>query len=533
LGRIVTHECERREPDVVVEPTRIARKPCTVGVLRALEIAELGAHQAERMKGASVPRVASHGLAESRLGYVELTPGDGAHASGFRAGRVAGSHGRRVIKKLERHVIAVAELVGVPELEPWHGAFLAELLRQHIGFVGGAPEITEGTVNADQQPALAHEGGVTGQLALEQLRRLPVLPFVRKHDGPLARRRRVGAAGREQRKRRREHDSRRERGRKPAAHSDADEATTTLARPRPDCYESEMNAEGLARVAVIGAGQMGSGIAQVLCSKGIEVALCDVTLERAEAGSRSVLARLERLAQKGKLEASVLEQARKKLVAKGFDAALESAELVIEAASEDPALKRDLFTRADARAPAGSLLCSNTSSISITVLGAATKRPELVVGMHVMNPVPLMKLVEVVRGVATSQATIDSVLGLCARLDKTPILSLDSPGFLVNRMLIPFINEACFALQEGLGSVDDIDQGARLGLNHPLGPLELADLIGLDTVLAIAEVLQRGLGDDKYRPPTLLRNLVAAGYLGKKSGRGFHSYDEQGQKRGI
>ena len=132
----------------------------------------------------------------------------------------------------------------------------------------------------------------------------------------------------------------------------------------------------------------------------------------------------------------------------------------------------------------------------------------------------------------TSQATIDSVLGLCARLDKTPILSLDSPGFLVNRMLIPFINEACFALQEGLGSAADIDQGARLGLNHPLGPLELADLIGLDTVLAIAEVLQQGLGDDKYRPPTLLRNLVAAGYLGKKSGRGFHSYDEQGQKRG-
>ncbi|MFZ5892587.1 MAG: 3-hydroxyacyl-CoA dehydrogenase family protein [Myxococcota bacterium] len=294
-----------------------------------------------------------------------------------------------------------------------------------------------------------------------------------------------------------------------------------------------MNAEGLTRVAVIGAGQMGSGIAQVFCLAGVDVSVCDATPERADAGVRGVLGRLERLAQKGKLEPSQLEGSRQRLRAVSFEAALAEAELVVEAATEDPALKIQLFKRADAAAPAGAVLASNTSSISITRLGAATTRPDRVVGMHFMNPVPLMKLVEIVRGVATSQGTLDLIFGLCKRLDKTPILSADSPGFIVNRMLLPFLNEACFALQEGVGSAEDIDQGARLGLNHPLGPLELADLIGLDTVLAIAEVLHREIGDDKYRPPTLLRNLVAAGYLGKKSGRGFYSYDAQGQKRGT
>lgn len=294
-----------------------------------------------------------------------------------------------------------------------------------------------------------------------------------------------------------------------------------------------MNAEGLTRVAVIGAGQMGGGIAQVLCVAGLDVAVCDVTRERAASGVKSVLGRLERLAQKGKLDAAALESAKQKLLPKDFEEALADAELVIEAASEDPALKTQLFKRADAAAPAVAVLASNTSSISITRLGAATSRPDRVVGMHFMNPVPVMKLVEVVRGIATSASTLELIVGLCRRLEKTAIQSSDSPGFLVNRMLLPFLNEACFALQEGVGSANDIDQGARLGLNHPLGPLELADLIGLDTVLAIADVLHRDLGDDKYRAPTLLRNLVAAGYLGKKSGRGFYRYDADGHKRGT
>jgi 3-hydroxybutyryl-CoA dehydrogenase len=180
--------------------------------------------------------------------------------------------------------------------------------------------------------------------------------------------------------------------------------------------------------------------------------------------------------------------------------------------------------------PREAILASNTSSISITRLAASTRRPDRVIGMHFMNPVPLMKLVEVVRGVQTSQQTYDAVLELSRTMQKTVITSRDVPAFIVNRMLVPLLNEACFVLQEGIGTPEDIDTGARLGLNHPMGPLELADLIGLDTLLSIAEVLHREIGDDKYRPATLLRNLVAAGWLGKKGGRGFYVYDDKGQK---
>jgi 3-hydroxybutyryl-CoA dehydrogenase len=189
-----------------------------------------------------------------------------------------------------------------------------------------------------------------------------------------------------------------------------------------------------------------------------------------------------------------------------------------------------IFKATDAALRPGAILASNTSSISITKLAAATSRPELVVGMHFMNPVPLMKLVEVVKGVQTSTATYEATKALAERLGKTVVTSNDAPGFMVNRILVPMLCEACFALQEGVGSADDIDTGAKLGLNHPMGPLELADLIGLDTVLSIADVLHRELGDSKYRAPTMLRNLVAAGWLGKKAGRGFYHYDAKGQR---
>ena len=291
-----------------------------------------------------------------------------------------------------------------------------------------------------------------------------------------------------------------------------------------------MDAGAIRRIAVIGAGQMGAGIAEVAARAGIEVGLCDVGVERAEAARHGVLSRLERQVQKGKVTTDEVSLVASKLHPLSFEAALGDAEFVIEAASENPTLKLELFARADAAAPLAVALASNTSSISITRLAAATRRPELVVGMHFMNPVPVMKLVELVHGVQTAPNTLKLTHELAERLGKTVITSLDSPGFLVNRMLLPFLNEACFALQEGLGTKEDIDQGARLGLNHPLGPLELADLIGLDTVLSIAEVLHRELGDDKYRPATLLKNLVAAGWLGKKSGRGFYVYDATGQK---
>jgi 3-hydroxybutyryl-CoA dehydrogenase len=198
--------------------------------------------------------------------------------------------------------------------------------------------------------------------------------------------------------------------------------------------------------------------------------------------------------------------------------------VVVEAATENQELKKKIFSDLDQAVKPGAILASNTSSISITLLGAQTKRPERVIGMHFMNPVPVMKLVEVVRGLATEEETYRAIVGLGERFGKKMVTAKDIPGFIVNRLLIPFLNEACFALQESLGSIEDIDSGVKLGLNHPMGPFELADLIGLDTCLAISEVLHAELGDDKYRPAPLLRQYVAAGWLGRKSGRGFYKY---------
>jgi 3-hydroxybutyryl-CoA dehydrogenase len=293
-----------------------------------------------------------------------------------------------------------------------------------------------------------------------------------------------------------------------------------------------MLASEIKNVAVIGAGQMGGGIAQLCASKGYQVALSDATLERAQAGREQINKILSKLAERGKLSAEEREATVARIQAIAPDADLSAADLVVEAASEDESVKIAIFQSADARMKEAAILASNTSSISITRLAGRTGRADRVIGMHFMNPVPVMKLVEVVRGVQTSDETTNTIRELAELLGKTVITSKDRPGFVVNRMLIPFLNEACFALQEGLGTPEDIDLGARLGLNHPMGPLELADLIGLDTLLFIAEVLHREFGDDKYRPATLLRNLVAAGWHGKKVGRGFYVYDDKGQKTG-
>jgi len=279
-------------------------------------------------------------------------------------------------------------------------------------------------------------------------------------------------------------------------------------------------------LAVVGAGQMGGGIAQVAAQAGIDVILADATPELAQKGVDRISAALAKLVEKGKLEAAARSAALARIkVAKALED-FGGADMSVEAVVENQAAKEALFRKLDAILPPQAILATNTSSISITAIAAVTRRPAQVVGMHFMNPVPVMQLVEVIRGLQTSDATYQAVLDLAKKLGKTTVTSRDSPAFIVNRILIPLLNEACFALQEGLASAEDIDTAVKLGLNHPMGPLTLADFVGLDTCLSIAEVLQRELGDDKYRPAPILRQYVAAGWLGRKSGRGFYDYSK-------
>jgi 3-hydroxybutyryl-CoA dehydrogenase len=280
----------------------------------------------------------------------------------------------------------------------------------------------------------------------------------------------------------------------------------------------------------LGAGQMGSGIAQVAAGAGFDVVLVDVKRDLAEKAKGKIGAILTRQVDKGKMAAAERDALVARIVPAGSPGDFATCDLVIEAATENLDIKLSLLAQCDAALRAGKWLASNTSSISLTRLAAATSRPDRVVGMHFMNPPPLMKLVEIVRALQTSDETYALAKALAEAMGKTTTTSRDAPGFLVNRILVPLLCEACFALQEGVGTTEDIDAGARLGLNHPMGPLELADLIGLDTVLAIADVLHREIGDDKYRAPTLLKNLVAAGWLGRKTRRGFYVYDDHGNR---
>ena len=277
-------------------------------------------------------------------------------------------------------------------------------------------------------------------------------------------------------------------------------------------------------IGVIGAGTMGNGIAQTCAVAGLNVTMIDVSDAAVERGIKALSGSLERLVKKDKLDPARKDAALARVHGSTDYTALADADIVIEAATENLQLKMSILRQIDALVPEETVIATNTSSISITQLAAMVTHPRRFIGAHFFNPVPMMALLEIIRGLQTSDATHDSMLSFAKAIGKTPITVKNSPGFVVNRVLVPMINEAIFVLQEGLASADDVDTGMRLGCNHPIGPLALADLIGLDTLLAVMQVFYDGFNDPKYRPAPLLKEMVAAGRLGRKSGAGFYSY---------
>ncbi len=285
--------------------------------------------------------------------------------------------------------------------------------------------------------------------------------------------------------------------------------------------------KAIQRVGVIGAGTMGNGIAQTCAVAGLDAVMLDVLDAAVQRGLKTIGGSLDRLLKKDKISAADRDAAMARITATTDYAALASCDLIIEAATENLELKLKILRQVDGLARPDAVIASNTSSISITTLASVVTRPAEFIGVHFVNPVPMMALVELVRGLQTSQGTVELAIAFAQKLTKTPIVVKDSPGFVVNRILCPMLNEAVFALQEGLATAEDIDNGMKLGCGHPIGPLALTDMIGLDVLLAVMNVFHTDFGDPKYRPPQLLKQMVAAGQLGRKTGRGFYDYTQE------
>ena len=501
--RVVLDHGHGREPQQVLGAPGIDGEPFFIGLRGPVEVLHVQTNETERVEDLGVVGAAPHRLLEARQRVLGLSPAGAPHAAFARARRRRRRDARCGVIRREGLVVAMGQLEGVSELDPRDG-IVGEPALQLRHLEPRRLEIAGEGEHAHEEPPRAEVVGLPRELRAQEDDRLPfpvhAYELLRAIDGS----RRCAAAG----KRARE-----------------DEGFQTS---RHVVMEARMD---IRTIGVLGAGQMGGGIAQVAAAAGYDVVLADASIELAQKGRSKIDAILGKQVEKGKIKNEDKDAlvARIKPVASSAD--FGTCDLVIEAATENVDLKLKLFRGCDDAMKPGAILASNTSSISLTRLAGVTKRPELVIGMHFMNPPPLMKLVEIVRAVQTSEPTYVAVRAAAEKMGKTVTVSRDAPGFLVNRILVPMLCEACFALQEGVGSAEDIDTGAKLGLNHPMGPLELSDLIGLDTVLAIADVLHKDIGDDKYRAPTLLRNLVAAGWTGKKSGRGFYVYDESGKKK--